>query len=199
MEDFKDVRYNFENPVTFNTRLGYLREGDQVISIDRDYTDTISPQFSLAYPTILEDRISEEDFTRVVTTINKFLSDAEAIRCETLCEGILGYLTCFVTTVLCTNHYEKCLQQMTKYINEQNDYFADYGLVWLNPTSNGLLHLDVLLKARKSGMMKFKTLSDNSKNNKKEDGNKDSIKIDINNDNTPEEEGEITPLQSDFL
>ena len=154
MEGFDDKLYTFENSVTFNTRLGYLREGDQVVSIDRDYTETIIPQFSLVYPTVLEDRISKEDFTRVVNAVNGYLREAESITCGSCCECFVGYLTCFLTNIFCTSKYEKSLIRLTKYLNEQNSFFVDYGIMWLNPVSNGLLHLDILLKARKSGLLK---------------------------------------------
>jgi len=38
------------------------------------------------------------------------------------------------------------LKRLERYLHEQNDYFFDYGVEWLNPVSNGLLHFDVLLK-----------------------------------------------------
>lgn len=155
MENFDEKLYSFENSVTYNTRLGYLREGDQVISIDRDYTETIIPQFSLVYPQILEDRISKEDFTRVVNAVNGYLREAEAIKCSSCCECFMGYLTCFLTNIFCTSNYEKSLIRLTKYLNEQNSFFIDYGITWLNPVSNGLLHLDILLTARKSGLLKI--------------------------------------------
>lgn len=154
MEGFDDKLYTFENSITYNTRLGYLREGDQVVSLDRDYTETIIPQFSLVYPQILEDRISKEDFNRVVNAVNGYIREAETIRCSSCCECLAGYLTCFLTNIFCANSYEKSLIRLTKYINEQNSFFVDYGIVWLNPVSNGLLHLDILLKARKSGLLK---------------------------------------------
>lgn len=161
MDGFNDKLFTFENSITYNTRMGYLREGDQVISLDRDYTETIIPQFSLVYPQVLDDRISKEDFARVVTAVNGFLREAEAIKCSACCECLAGYFTCFLSNILCTNHYERCLIRLTKYLNEQNNYFVDYGIIWLNPVSNGLLHLDILLKARKSGLLKVKDEKEN--------------------------------------
>ena len=60
-----------------------------------------------------------------------------ALTIDDCCSGSHPYVCVFVNV--------QCFERMDKFLAEQNTYFEDYGLEFVPPLANGLLHFDVIV------------------------------------------------------
>ena len=42
--------------------------------------------------------------------------------------------------------HEQCFERLDKFLAEQNGFYDDYGLEFVSPLANGLLHFDVIVR-----------------------------------------------------
>ena len=86
-----------------------------VVSVERDYSRGLVPQFETQVPPEIQDRIAQCEFERVVGRVNQLIAESERVTWGSACENIAAYLTCFITLLFCKTHSQKvCLHHQIK-------------------------------------------------------------------------------------
>lgn len=112
--------------------------------LQRDYTNGTAVRFSDEFPTELRGRVSESDFKATMDHINEIFDEAEALSCRTYAEGCLACVTGYLIHCCCKTHYEKCVEKVARYIDEQNrNVFEPKGIVLGDPMDRGLRCIEV--------------------------------------------------------
>lgn len=144
-----------------------------VVVVERDYSRGLTPQFDTKVPPELQDRIAQDEFARIVEYVNECIVDSDSVTCGSACENITAYLTCFLSLLFCKTHSQRvcslfiprvththlhshsrsfspccsqCFERLDKFLAEQNGFYDDYGLEFVSPLANGLLHFDVIVR-----------------------------------------------------
>ena len=117
-----------------------------VVVVERDYSRGLTPQFDTKVPRELQDRIAQDEFARIVEYVNACITDSDSVTCGSACENITAYLTCFLSLLFCKTHSQRCFERLDKFLAEQNGFYDDYGLEFVSPLANGLLHFDVIVR-----------------------------------------------------
>lgn len=78
-----------------------------VVVVERDYSHGLTPQFDTKVPRELQDRITQDEFARIVEYVNMCISDSDRVTCGSACENITAYLTCFLSLLFCKTHSQR--------------------------------------------------------------------------------------------
>lgn len=79
----------------------------RVVSVERDYSRGLVPQFETQVPPEIQDRIAQCEFERIVERVNQLIAESERVTWGSACENIAAYLTCFLTLLLFKTHSQK--------------------------------------------------------------------------------------------
>ena len=85
-----------------------------LVVIERDYSKGLTAQFSTVMPQELRDRISQDEFVRIVEYVNECIMDSDSVTCGSACENITAYLTCFLSLLFCKTHSQRVCSVIKK-------------------------------------------------------------------------------------
>eukprot|EP01100_Stratorugosa_tubuloviscum_P009431 TRINITY_DN3969_c0_g1_i1.p1 TRINITY_DN3969_c0_g1~~TRINITY_DN3969_c0_g1_i1.p1 ORF type:complete len:130 (-),score=29.51 TRINITY_DN3969_c0_g1_i1:112-501(-) len=117
------------------------------VTIERDYTKGILTQFEENFPEELSGKISSEEFKSIIQNINGLFRRAETYDYCGFLESLIGCATCFTLYICYRPRYSRILGQLDRFLINENEKLKSKGVEWLNPFSNGLLHITVIVKA----------------------------------------------------
>ncbi|ELP94998.1 hypothetical protein EIN_251820 [Entamoeba invadens IP1] len=109
----------------------------QIVSVDRDYSKGLTPQFYVQRPPALSGHIEPYDFEEVMKRVNKFFEQAETITWKTMLEESLSCFTCGLTECCIKNQYYRRMCELQEYLTELNIRFPS--LQFIHPINNGFL------------------------------------------------------------
>lgn len=125
------------------TENGQRRPPKRVL-VDRDYRQPYSIRFSVAFPTVLRGRVSEENFEYTVSQINCMFEEAESYTCKTCSQTLLGYFTVGFIYNCWDSKYERCIKQVSKFVEEQNmRVYAPLGLFIKDPALKAFRNIEL--------------------------------------------------------
>jgi len=114
------------------------------VFVDRDYSQGLTPRFVRELPQTLEGIINRQDWEEVIDTINREFAMAERVCASSAAETVFALLSCYITRLFAPTMYEKQLEKIRQYINEQNrKVFLPVGLHMLDPMERGLRIIEV--------------------------------------------------------
>ncbi|KAK0429362.1 hypothetical protein QR680_011344 [Steinernema hermaphroditum] len=114
------------------------------IFIERDYSSGLTVRFQTTFPTRLTGMISPDAWDNVITTLNTMFAEAERVCSSTVMETLVGCFTCYISRAFAKTIYERNLEGVMAYIDEQNrDLFMPAGLFLSDPMERGLRLLEV--------------------------------------------------------
>ncbi|KAJ2857705.1 hypothetical protein GGI22_003452, partial [Coemansia erecta] len=120
----------------------------QRVRIERDYSQGMARQFSLAVPTQLGTRVDEHRFKRFVRRINLMLREAEDSTLRNVAEGCLAFATLYLSTLIIKPHFNKTLDRISKFVEAENKaIFRPAGLMVIDPRQTAFMFIEVLLVA----------------------------------------------------
>ncbi|KAK0429363.1 hypothetical protein QR680_011344 [Steinernema hermaphroditum] len=109
------------------------------IFIERDYSSGLTVRFQTTFPTRLTGMISPDAWDNVITTLNTMFAEAERVCSSTVMETLVGCFTCYISRAFAKTIYERNLEGVMAYIDEQNrDLFMPAGLFLSDPMERGL-------------------------------------------------------------
>ena len=116
------------------------------IFVQRDYSEGLGVRFEKKYPRELSQYIDEPRFIETIETINSLFKEAEDISCTTFCESCCSCLTFYLLYLCIDTHYEKCLQRVATFVNDQNEkVYIPRGLHLTDPAENGLRVIEITI------------------------------------------------------
>uniref|UniRef100_A0A1I7XZ20 Ras modification protein ERF4 n=2 Tax=Steinernema glaseri TaxID=37863 RepID=A0A1I7XZ20_9BILA len=140
----------FTDPNRSSTRLQAMEEAKiplnacKKIFIERDYSQGLSVRFQTTFPTRLTGMISPDAWDNVITTLNSLFVEAERVCSSSVVETLLGCFTCYISRAFSKTIYERNLERIMTYIDEQNrDLFMPAGLFLSDPMERGLRMLEI--------------------------------------------------------
>uniref|UniRef100_A0A8C4NCF0 Ras modification protein ERF4 n=2 Tax=Eptatretus burgeri TaxID=7764 RepID=A0A8C4NCF0_EPTBU len=114
------------------------------VFVQRDFSQGTACRFQLKTIPELESRIDKNLFEDTIRTLNKLYAEAEKIGGRSYLESILGCLTGYTIFMCIDTHYEKVLNKIAKYIQDQNEkVYAQRGLLLTNPIDRGLRVIEI--------------------------------------------------------
>ncbi|KAH3788995.1 golgin subfamily A member 7-like [Dreissena polymorpha] len=114
------------------------------VFIQRDYSNGTQLSFLNKYPHELEGKVDAQTFQTTVSKLNSMYEEAETLSGMTYCESCLACLTAYLSYICMKTHYEKMLQKVSVYINEQNqNVYIPRGLMLIDPVERGLRVLEI--------------------------------------------------------
>ncbi|RDD45549.1 Golgin subfamily A member 7 [Trichoplax sp. H2] len=112
--------------------------------VERDYSEGITCRFEKSFPVALRGKIDETTFLETINHINAIFAKAEALNFRAYLLGCLSCLTAYSSLLCFRTHYEKCLQDVANYIDEQNSsIYEARGLKIINPMEKGLRVIEI--------------------------------------------------------
>ncbi|XP_071947030.1 golgin subfamily A member 7-like [Antedon mediterranea] len=122
------------------------------VFVQRDYSGGTSVKFQSKLPTELVDKIDRHLFEHTVNRLNEFYADAEKYGAVTYCEGCFACLTAYTILLCMETHYEKCLKQAARFIQQQNDeIYVPRGLLITDPFERGLRVIEISILPQDRG------------------------------------------------
>lgn len=113
----------------------------QIVNIDRDYSQGLTPQFFKQRPPQLARMIDELEFQQIITQINQYFIEAETITKRSIFEETLSCLTCGLTECCIKNQYHDKMIELQKYLQKINNKYPH--LHFIHPINNGFLCLEI--------------------------------------------------------
>ena len=115
----------------------------QIVNIDRDYTQGLTPQFFKKRPPQLIGYLDETEFDQIITQINKYFTEAETITKRSIIEETLSCFTCGLTECCIKNQYHDKMIELQKYLQKLNNKHQN--LHFIHPINNGFLCLEIAI------------------------------------------------------
>ncbi|XP_064600351.1 golgin subfamily A member 7-like isoform X2 [Liolophura sinensis] len=114
------------------------------IFVHRDFSEGTSVRFQTKFPQDLDGRIDRAAFDRTVSRINEIFVKAESLGGRTYCESCMACLTAYLSYLCVDTYYEKCLKEISRFIEEQNKtVYVPRGLMLVDPVERGLRVLEI--------------------------------------------------------
>lgn len=114
------------------------------IFIQRDFSFGTGVRFSNELPGELVGKVEPIKFQETIDHINDIFLSAESLSCRTLSEGCLACLTGYTIHYCFKTHYEQCVEEVGKYIQQQNrDVYEQRGVMLGDPMDRGLRCIEV--------------------------------------------------------
>ena len=121
-------------------------ESAKIVTVERDYSNGLTPQFDTDLPSGLKGRLSQDEFSDVVGHMNEILWESEQVTCGTVCENIIAYMTCFLSLLCCKTRAQKKYKELEEYIDSVNLRFDAARVEFVSPLVNGLLRIDIIVR-----------------------------------------------------
>ncbi|KAL1919141.1 uncharacterized protein VTP21DRAFT_2523 [Calcarisporiella thermophila] len=116
-----------------------------ILRIERDYSRGDYTRFKQFFPSELEGRVSGEQFERTMTTINSILESAEGLA-PNCCDNLLACLTIYISSLFLPSHFQRCMRQLSKFIEEENkNVYNPIGINLKDPTLCAFLFIEMEL------------------------------------------------------
>lgn len=116
------------------------------VFVQRDFSDGMFVKFQSRLPPELEGKIERQAYESTITKINNFYADAEALKGSAYCENFFACLTCYFSMFCIKTHYDKVLDKLSTYIEEQNrKVYIPRNLLLINPIERGLRTLEIVI------------------------------------------------------
>lgn len=114
------------------------------IFIQRDYSHGTGVRFSTDFPRELTGKVDEATYRSTIEHVNEQFDDAEGLGCCNVLEGCLSCMTGFALHYCFKTHYERRVQDATKYIQWQNtEVYEPRGIILGDPMDRGLRCIEV--------------------------------------------------------
>jgi len=115
----------------------------EIVRVERDYTGGEVVQFSSAYPTELEGRITPRQFMESINAINEILISAYSVWHSVL-DNCVEIFSLQLSRVVISTHYEREMKRLQRLIDDQNrQLFNPGGLNILWPRKVGFIFLEI--------------------------------------------------------
>ncbi|ORY00832.1 hypothetical protein K493DRAFT_347625 [Basidiobolus meristosporus CBS 931.73] len=112
------------------------------LRIERDYTLGEYCQFSMEYPSVLQEKISQSQFQESMSKINLLLYRAESNRARHSLDHLLACLTLYTFPLCFESFYQKRMDELDQAIQAENDrVYAPVGLKLWNPKNYAFLYV----------------------------------------------------------
>eukprot|EP01088_Endostelium_zonatum_P017716 TRINITY_DN5366_c0_g1_i1.p1 TRINITY_DN5366_c0_g1~~TRINITY_DN5366_c0_g1_i1.p1 ORF type:complete len:148 (+),score=21.76 TRINITY_DN5366_c0_g1_i1:41-484(+) len=117
------------------------------VRIDRDYSTGIIPKFDETFPPALAERITEGEYMKTITAINRYLYDAEKLSFLSILQSCIGCATFFTYYLVFNGRSRNNMKKLDEFLESENkNVYHNKGVIWLNPLPNGLLYMQILVK-----------------------------------------------------
>jgi hypothetical protein len=115
-----------------------------LIFLARDYTRGLTPRFADSFPNRLVGLVEERVFRETIDKVNSIFEAAEKRTTKLMLRNILSCLSAYTLELCLSNPYDKHLEELTCFINQQNEQvYAPLGLVFGNPLDRGLRVIEI--------------------------------------------------------
>ncbi|CAI8033933.1 Golgin subfamily A member 7 [Geodia barretti] len=115
------------------------RRNVRKIFVQRDYSRGTGVRFSTDFPRELTGKVDETTYRTTIENVNQCFDEAEALGCCNVLEGCLACMTGFALHYCFKTHYERCVQDAAKYIQQQNrEVYEQRGIILGDPMDRGL-------------------------------------------------------------
>ena len=126
-------------------------DGVKRIFIQRDYTNGLAVRFNAAFPPELVGVVDPSQFCETINEINRLFNEAESLSVRNVAESILACLSAFLIYTCFDTHYNRCLKQVKRYIEQQNELvWRSKGLEFKDPMERGLRLIEIAINCRES-------------------------------------------------
>uniref|UniRef100_A0A1I7RPJ1 Ras modification protein ERF4 n=1 Tax=Bursaphelenchus xylophilus TaxID=6326 RepID=A0A1I7RPJ1_BURXY len=123
------------------------------IFVERDYSSGLDVRFQRSFPSTLDGVIDENSWFYMIDNINSMFKKAESVNMGAIGETLVSFFTCYLVRLCTTTRYEKQLQMIRKFINEQNkNIFLPAGLCITDPIERGLRVLEITVLSSGGGV-----------------------------------------------